>query len=206
MRRVLEATPNLHLREGMATNLRVNANDEAVGVDTYFGMAFHAKAVVITTGTFMNGTIWVGRKAMPAGRCAAGAIHWQPACIRHRPALRSTGGLQRSSACEARASLQASQHAANACRAGEAPSVGLTEHLQELGFSTERLKTGTPARVDRRTVDFSKMTEQPGDEKVGWFSFDTAWHVEREQQPCHLTYTNEVRAQAGAGAVGTVSS
>lgn len=75
-------------------------------------------------------------------------------------------------------------------RAGEAPSVGLTEQLQELGFSTDRLKTGTPARVDRRTVDFSQMQEQPGDEAVGWFSFDPAAHVERPQLSCYLTHTN----------------
>jgi len=75
-------------------------------------------------------------------------------------------------------------------RAGEAPSVGLTEQLQDLGFSTDRLKTGTPARVDRRTVDFTQMKEQPGDDPVGWFSFDPAAHVEREQLSCYLTHTN----------------
>ena len=69
MRRVLEATPNLHIREGMATSVMLSQNDEAVGVETYFGMNFRSKAVVITTGTFMNGKIWVGRKSMPAGRC-----------------------------------------------------------------------------------------------------------------------------------------
>lgn len=78
----------------------------------------------------------------------------------------------------------------NRRRAGEAPSVGLTEQLQELGFVTDRLKTGTPARVDRRTVDFSQMAEQPGDDPVSWFSYDAAWHVEREQMSCYLTHTN----------------
>eukprot|EP00892_Ulva_mutabilis_P011891 jgi/Ulvmu1/9074/UM005_0169.1 len=143
MRKVLETTPNLHIREGMATKVMLSSNGEAEGVETFFGMQFAAKAVVLTTGTFMNGTIWVGRKAMPAGR------------------------------------------------AGEAPSVGLTEQLQELGFTTDRLKTGTPARVDRRTVDFSQMAEQPGDDPVSWFSFDPAWHVDREQLSCYLTHTNE---------------
>ena len=82
-----------------------------------------------------------------------------------------------------------------ACRAGEAPSVGLTEHLQGLGFETGRLKTGTPARVDRTTVDFSVMEAQPGDEEVSWFSFDTRWHVPREQMPCYLTHTNAATHQ-----------
>lgn len=147
MRRVLENAPNLYLREGMAVDIDLGPNDEVVGVETFFGMHFRAKAVVLTTGTFMNGTIWVGRKAMPAGR------------------------------------------------AGEAPSVGLTENLHALGFATDRLKTGTPARVDRRTVDFSQTIPQPGDEDVSWFSFDPAVHIPREQLACHLTYTNEATHQ-----------
>ena len=69
MRKVLESAANLHLREGMATNLTFGANDEVTGLETHFGMRFGAAAVVLTTGTFMNGTIWVGRKQLPAGRC-----------------------------------------------------------------------------------------------------------------------------------------
>jgi len=141
MRRVLENTDNLSIREGMVTGLEVGPNDEVTGVTTFWGITFRAPAVVLTTGTFMNGVIWVGRKSLPAGR------------------------------------------------AGEAPSVGLTEALQEFGFETSRLKTGTPARVDRRTVDFSKLEPQPGDEMVRWFSFDPEVHVPREQVPCHLTHT-----------------
>lgn len=57
-------------------------------------------------------------------------------------------------------------------RAGEAPSTGLTESLVALGFETDRLKTGTPARVDARTVNFDVLEEQPGDKDVRWFSFD----------------------------------
>lgn len=60
------------------------------------------------------------------------------------------------------------------CRAGEAPSTGLTEALVGLGFETDRLKTGTPARVDSRTVDFSGLEAQPGDPDVRWFSFDSS--------------------------------
>jgi tRNA uridine 5-carboxymethylaminomethyl modification enzyme len=141
MRRVLEATPNLDIREGMAVGLEVGPNDEVVGVRTYWGLAFRAPAVVLTTGTFMNGRIWVGRASMPAGR------------------------------------------------AGEAPSAGLTEALVELGFETDRLKTGTPARVDGRTVDYSGLEAQPGEEEERWFSFDPAAHVPRPQMACHLTHT-----------------
>jgi tRNA uridine 5-carboxymethylaminomethyl modification enzyme len=143
MRRVLEATPNLDIREGMAVGLEVGPNGEVTGVRTYWGLVFRAPAVVLTTGTFMNGRIWVGRASMPAGR------------------------------------------------AGEAPSTGLTEALVDLGFETDRLKTGTPARVDARTVDFSGLEAQPGEERDAdrWFSFDPAAHVVREQMACHLTHT-----------------
>ena len=69
MRRVLEQADNLFLREGMATSVVYGANDDVVGLETHFGMRFQAPAVVLTTGTFMNGTIWVGKKQLPAGRC-----------------------------------------------------------------------------------------------------------------------------------------
>ncbi|PRW33833.1 tRNA uridine(34) 5-carboxymethylaminomethyl synthesis enzyme isoform A [Chlorella sorokiniana] len=141
MRRVLEETPNLYIREGMVTSVEVDSNDEVCGVRTFFGITFACKAAVLTTGTFMNGQIWVGRQSMAAGR------------------------------------------------AGEAPSTGLTERLVELGFETDRLKTGTPARVDKRTVDFSGLEEQPGDDDVRWFSFDPAVHRPRQQLSCYLTHT-----------------
>jgi tRNA uridine 5-carboxymethylaminomethyl modification enzyme len=141
MKRIVENQENLMVREGMATDLILGTNDEVQGVQTYFGTAFGAKAVILTTGTFLGGCIWVGNKSMPAGR------------------------------------------------AGEFAAVGLTETLQKLGFETGRLKTGTPARVDKRSVNYSKMEEQPGDEKVRWFSFDPTVWVEREQMCCYLTRT-----------------
>ena len=141
MRSVLESAPNLHLREAMVTGVAVDANGEVAGVATFFGLGFRAKAVVLTTGTFMNGRIWVGRQSMAAGR------------------------------------------------AGEGASAGLTEALQALGFETGRLKTGTPARVDGRTVDYARLEEQPGDARVRWFSEDPSARVERPQLSCWLTRT-----------------
>lgn len=141
MKQILENQENLLLREGMVTDLLIGPNDEIQGVQTYFGASFAAKAVIITTGTFLGGCIWVGNKSMPAGR------------------------------------------------AGEFAAVGLTETLHRLGFQTDRLKTGTPARVDRRSVDYGKLEPQPGDPEVRWFSFDPAVWVEREQLPCYLTRT-----------------
>lgn len=75
-------------------------------------------------------------------------------------------------------------------RAGDLPSVGLSGHLAELGFEVGRLKTGTPARLDRRTVDFSKLEAQPGDDPPVPFSFSTE-RITMPQVPCHIAYTNE---------------
>lgn len=141
MKGIVETQDNLTVREGMVTDLVLGKNDEVIGVETYFGVAFGCKAVILTTGTFLGGRIWVGNKSMAAGR------------------------------------------------AGEFAAEGLTDTLNRLGFETERLKTGTPARVDRRSVDYSQMELQPGDEDVRWFSFDPELWVEREQMPCHLTRT-----------------
>ena len=77
MRKVLEGADNLYLREGMAVNLTFGPNDEVTGLETHFGMRFGAAAVVLTTGTFMNGTIWVGQKQLPAGRCASMPLQLQ---------------------------------------------------------------------------------------------------------------------------------
>ncbi|VFQ71256.1 unnamed protein product [Cuscuta campestris] len=143
MKKVVESTPNLFIREAMVVDILLGNNDNVEGVSTFFGMNFYAPSVVLTTGTFMSGQIWVGRTSMPAGR------------------------------------------------AGESASQGLTENLQRLGFETDRLKTGTPARVDCRTIDFSKLEPQHGDEEVSWFSFDPDFHIEREQMCCHLTRTTK---------------
>ncbi|MFQ4140877.1 tRNA uridine-5-carboxymethylaminomethyl(34) synthesis enzyme MnmG [Chlorogloeopsis sp. ULAP02] len=141
MKNIIENQENLLVREGMVTDLVLGANDEIVGVQTYFGVTFQCKAVILTTGTFLGGRIWVGNKSMSAGR------------------------------------------------AGEFAAEGLTQTLNRLGFETGRLKTGTPARVDKRSVDYSKMELQPGDTKVRWFSFDPQVWVEREQMPCYMTRT-----------------
>ena len=143
MKGIVENQENLTIRESMVTDLVLGANDEVIGVETYFGVAFACKAVILTTGTFLGGRIWVGNKSMAAGR------------------------------------------------AGEFAAVGLTETLNRLGFETGRLKTGTPARVDKRSVDYSNMEPQPGDKDVRWFSFDPDVWVEKEQMPCYLTRTTD---------------
>ncbi|MEO0434061.1 MAG: tRNA uridine-5-carboxymethylaminomethyl(34) synthesis enzyme MnmG [Cyanobacteria bacterium J06656_5] len=141
MKTIVENQENLVLREGMATDLILGKNDDVIGVQTYFGVAFRCKSVILTTGTFLGGVIWVGDKSMAAGR------------------------------------------------AGEFAAVGLTETLNKLGFETGRLKTGTPARVDRRSINFDVLEKQPSDKDPGWFSFDPEVWVERETMDCHLTRT-----------------
>ena len=143
MKGIVENQENLTIREGMVTDLILNDSNEVIGLETYFGVSFYCKAVILTTGTFLGGKIWVGNKSMAAGR------------------------------------------------AGEFAAEGLTQTLNRLGFETGRLKTGTPARVDKRSVDYSKMEIQPGDEAVRWFSFDPEVWVEREQMPCHMTRTTQ---------------
>ncbi len=141
MKEIVENQENLSIREGMVTDLVLGKNDEVIGIETYFGTCFQAKAVILTTGTFLGGKIWIGNKSMAAGR------------------------------------------------AGEFAAVGLTETLNDLGFETGRLKTGTPARVDKRSVDYSQLEPQPPDEEVRWFSFDPEAWVKREQMNCYLTRT-----------------
>jgi tRNA uridine 5-carboxymethylaminomethyl modification enzyme len=141
MKAIVENQENLVIREGMATDLVLGKNGEVIGVQTYFGTCFETRAVVLTTGTFLGGKIWIGNQSMPAGR------------------------------------------------AGEFAAVGLTDTLNRLGFETGRLKTGTPARVDKRSVDYSKLEPQTPDEEIRWFSFDPEVWVEREQMNCYLTRT-----------------
>ena len=147
MKSVVENQENLVLREGMATDLVLGDRGEIIGIETYFGMAFGCQAVILTTGTFLNGTIWVGKKSLSAGR------------------------------------------------AGEPAAIGMSETLNRLGFETSRLKTGTPARVDKRSVDYSRLEEQPGDPNVRWFSFDPEVWQEREQIPCYMTRTTATTHQ-----------
>ncbi len=141
MKTIVENQDNLSVRESMVTDLVLGKNDDVIGVQTYFGVAFGCKTVILTTGTFLGGVIWVGDKSMQAGR------------------------------------------------AGEFAAIGLSETLNRMGFETGRLKTGTPARVDKRSLDYSKLEPQPGDTDVRWFSFDPDVWVEREQLPCYLTRT-----------------
>jgi tRNA uridine 5-carboxymethylaminomethyl modification enzyme len=141
MRRVLEATPNLHLRQGVVIDLIVQ-NNTVVGVELEDTRCFGSKSVVIATGTFLNGTIHTGKRTFSAGR------------------------------------------------AGEPASIELSNSLKKIGFPLGRLKTGTPPRLDGRTIDWDAFEVQSADEKPVPFSFSTE-KLEQPQIQCFIGYTTE---------------
>ena len=141
MRRVLEATPNLHLRQGVVVDLIIESR-RVIGVEMQDTRRFGAKSVVVATGTFLNGTIHTGRETFSAGR------------------------------------------------AGEPASIELAESLKRHGFPVGRLKTGTPPRLDGRTIDWNAFEPQPADEKPVAFSFATE-RIEQPQIQCFVGYTDD---------------
>ncbi len=143
MRTKVLNTPNLEVAQEMVDRLLVKG-DSVVGVETNLKNIYHAKKVIVTTGTFLRGLIHIGEIRQEAGR------------------------------------------------AGEFASKMLSKSLHDLGLRMGRLKTGTCARIDAKTIDFGKMEIQPGDEKPIPFSFRTdreSFHP--TQLPCYITYTNE---------------
>lgn len=140
-REVLDHTPNLHIWQDQATELIVEEG-KATGLKTLLGATFHAKAVVITAGTFLNGLMHIGRVKFPGGRIA------------------------------------------------EPAATGLTESITRHGIRSGRMKTGTPVRIDKRSVDLSLAERQDGDEHYSAFSFLSEARV-MKQLPCWIVYTNE---------------
>lgn len=129
---ICEREPNLDLRQGQCAKLLSN-NRDVFGIETTFGVQYHSKTVVVTTGTFLKGLMHIGLNQQAGGR------------------------------------------------AGEAAAVGLSGSLIELGIELGRLKTGTPPRLLKRSIDFSRTEVQPGDEPVPYFTFwkDDLFHVEQ---------------------------
>jgi tRNA uridine 5-carboxymethylaminomethyl modification enzyme len=139
-REMLENTPNVDFYQDMVSNIVIK-DGRACGVITGLGHEISSKAVVVTSGTFLNGVIHIGEKRFGGGRVA------------------------------------------------EKAATGITEQLVSLGFESDRLKTGTPPRVDGRSLDYSKMEEQTGDENMVGFSYlDT--EKPTQQRSCWISYTN----------------
>lgn len=140
-RQLLENIPNLDMRQDTVTGLIIE-NGKAVGVTTQQGLSIHAKKIILTNGTFLNGKIHIGEVNFSGGRM------------------------------------------------GEPAAPLLSDQMKEYGITVKQLKTGTPVRIDARTIDFSKTTEQPGDEIPAKFSFTDTPKL-TNQLSCHITYTNE---------------
>ncbi|MGJ0848595.1 tRNA uridine 5-carboxymethylaminomethyl modification enzyme [Tissierella praeacuta DSM 18095] len=143
MKKVLEDEPNLTLRQGEVIDIFLEDN-KVKGVLTRTGAIYNCKAVVLATGTYLKGRIYMGEINYESGPD------------------------------------------------GMFPSIILSDSLKDKGFKLRRLKTGTPARVHRDSIDYSKMEIQPGDKEVVPFSFLNMDKVfDKEQVPCYLTYTTE---------------
>lgn len=142
-RNMLEQTHNLDFYQDMVTDLLFEG-DHINGVITTLGIEIKARAVVLTSGTFLNGLIHIGEKQFGGGR------------------------------------------------AGESASFGITERLVSRGFESGRMKTGTPPRVDGRSLDYTKMIEQPGDASPSKFSYSTQTAPLDQQRSCHMTYTSPI--------------
>lgn len=141
IRSIVENQPNLQIFQQAADDL-ILEGERVVGVMTQMGVSFTARAVVLTTGTFLGGKIHIGLENHSGGR------------------------------------------------AGDPPSIALAQRLRELPFRVDRLKTGTPPRIDARTIDFSKLQAQPGDTPTPIFSFLGKAEEHPAQIPCYITYTN----------------
>ena len=151
MKRVLETTPNLTIRQASVERLLVEGG-RVRGVESQIGEIFEADCVILTTGTFLKGLVHIGLKNYSAGR------------------------------------------------AGDFAAMGLSEHLAQLGFRIGRLKTGTCPRLDSRSIDYSELEVQPGDDPPPPFSFRTA-RIEQDQIACHLTYTNALTHEIIRGGI-----
>ena len=141
-RKTLENIPNVDFWQDVVQEIIVEKN-KVVGVKTSMGVKIKCKAVVLNSGTFLNGTIHLGEKQFGGGRMGDKAIK------------------------------------------------GITAQLETLGFKSGRMKTGTPARVDGRSINFSVMEEQPGDENPGKFSYFNNTNSLSKQKSCFITYTNQ---------------
>jgi tRNA uridine 5-carboxymethylaminomethyl modification enzyme len=141
MRKILERTPNLFIKQAEVTEILVE-DGRVVGIELLDGRRVSSGAVILTTGTFLNGLIHIGEKRFTAGRN------------------------------------------------GEPASIPLANSIRQMGFDWGRLKTGTPPRLDRRTIDFSMFEQQQGDSEPTPFSFRTTHSLENKIC-CYIAYTDD---------------
>ena len=141
MKHTLEKQENLYVKQAEITNIKIE-DGKVVGIETNIGAEYKVKAIILATGTYLKGKVFIGDVSYESGPD------------------------------------------------GVFSSKKLSKSLKDNGVKLVRFKTGTPARINRRTIDFSKMEKQEGDKEIEMFSFDDNV-IERKQMPCYLTYTNE---------------
>ncbi len=142
MKHTLEKQKNLYLKQAEIIDIGVE-NNEVKWVETNIGAVYNVKSIILATGTYLKGKIYIGESSYESGPD------------------------------------------------GVFPSVNLSDTLKKLGITLLRFKTGTPARVNKNSIDFSKMEIQEGDKKPEAFSFEDRIDNEKAQLPCYLTYTNK---------------
>ena len=142
MKHTLEKQKNLYLKQAEIIDIGVE-NNEVKWVETNIGAVYNIKSIILATGTYLKGKIYIGESSYESGPD------------------------------------------------GVFPSVKLSDTLKKLGITLLRFKTGTPARVNKNSIDFSKMEIQEGDKKPEAFSFEDRIDNEKAQLPCYLTYTNK---------------
>ena len=141
MKKVLEAEPNLEIKQAEVVRVETDENGAVCGVVTRLGTAYKVRAAIVCTGTYLKGVVHVGETSYESGPDAT------------------------------------------------LPSNGLSQSLRELGVTLRRFKTGTPARVHRRSIDFSKLERQDGDDVISPFSFETEGEL-KNTVSCYISYTN----------------
>ncbi|MFA7055162.1 MAG: tRNA uridine-5-carboxymethylaminomethyl(34) synthesis enzyme MnmG [Acholeplasmataceae bacterium] len=141
MLNVLKNTNNLDLKEALVDSL-ITDGDSVSGVVLQSGEQIKGKTVILTTGTYLNSSILIGKERTPSGP------------------------------------------------SGDPTTYGISQQLKDLGFDVVRLKTGTPPRIAKDSIDISKMSPQPGDEERQTFSYDNIYYDENPQELCYLTHTN----------------
>jgi len=166
MKSVIEMQPNLEIKQGMAEDI-ITDNDAIGGIKTSLNEIYRCKTLIVTPGTFLNGLMHIGLEHFDGGRIAQEGID------------------------DSQLVATSSRH--KFCMAkfvGEKSSRGLSSALKRLGLAMGRLKTGTCARLDGRTIHFEKLAIQHGDTDIRPFSFQTKRMI-KDQLPCYITYTNK---------------
>ena len=143
MKHTLERQENLYLKQAEIVNIELDENNRVKSIETNIGAIYDVDAVIVATGTYLKGKIFIGENSFESGPD------------------------------------------------GVFPANRLSECLKRIGVNLVRFKTGTPARINKKSIDFSKMELQEGEDDIETFSLENEFDPEKKQMPCYLTYTNQ---------------